>query len=62
MAINKAYIKSKPKIIGWFEEYENCGCVSETVKTKKELLGYCLKHGNNRRKIYAEYKLFAINR
>jgi len=33
---------------GWFEEYK-CGCVSEIVRTKKELLGYCKSHGDDRR-------------
>lgn len=32
---------------GWFEEYR-CGCISETVDRKKDLLGYCEKHGDNR--------------
>lgn len=37
--------------IGWFEEY-GCGCVSEVVKLKKELIGYCAKHGNDRRQVF----------
>ena len=36
----------EPKV-GWFEHYR-CGCVSEIVRTKKELAGYCGKHGDNR--------------
>lgn len=35
----------------WFEEY-TCGCVSEIVSNKDNLLGYCGKHGNDRRKIH----------
>lgn len=35
----------------WFEEYK-CGCVSEVVKTKRELEGYCGKHGSDRRHIH----------
>ena len=29
---------------GWFEAYR-CGCVSEIVARKKDLIGYCGKHG-----------------
>ena len=32
---------------GWFEEYR-CGC-SFMSRTKKELPGYCAKHGDSRR-------------
>ena len=39
------------KRIGWFEEYR-CGCVSETAMTRKDLLGYCGKHGDDRRQIF----------
>lgn len=39
------------KLIGWFEEY-SCGCVSDIVKRKKDLIGYCGIHGNDRRRIY----------
>jgi hypothetical protein len=35
----------------WWEEYA-CGCVSPTVSSRKNLLGYCPKHGANRRVIY----------
>lgn len=41
------------KCVGWWEEYK-CGCVSETVKHKKDLLGYCKFHGDDRRRIYPE--------
>ena len=43
------------KRIGWWEEYR-CGCVSETVKHKKDLTGYCKHHGDDRRRIYPEYE------
>lgn len=36
---------------GWFEEYR-CGCVSETVRFQRDLVGYCPKHGESRRHIY----------
>ena len=35
----------------WFEEYR-CGCVSEIVDRKKDLLGYCGLHGEDRRHIH----------
>ena len=38
----------------WFEEYR-CGCVSESVRTQRELLGYCAKHGASRRRIYPTF-------
>lgn len=38
----KALIR-RPKLLGWFEEY-GCGCISETVKRRKDLLGYCGQH------------------
>lgn len=38
---------------GWFEEYE-CGCVSETVRTRKELAGYCGQHGGDRKGVFRE--------
>lgn len=43
----------RPKVKGWWEEYR-CGCVSETVARKKDLLGYCGKHGENRRQVFPE--------
>jgi hypothetical protein len=36
---------------GWFEEY-TCGCVSPIVRLKRELLGYCPKHGHSRRHVH----------
>jgi hypothetical protein len=47
-------MKNKPELVGYFEEYK-CGCVSETVKNRKDLLGYCGKHGEDKRKIYPVY-------
>jgi len=44
---------SRPKLAGWWEEYR-CGCVSKTVKRKKDLLGYCGKHGDSRRQVFPE--------
>ena len=41
----------RPALDGWFEEYR-CGCVSEIVRFKKELVGYCGTHGDNRRAIF----------
>ena len=38
----------RPIIVGWWEEYR-CGCVSEPVKLKRELLGYCPTHGDDSR-------------
>lgn len=36
---------------GYFEEY-SCGCVSEVVRRKRDLVGYCGKHGNNKRHVH----------
>jgi len=41
------------KVIGWWEDY-TCGCTSETVRYKKDLVGYCPAHGANRRYVYPE--------
>ena len=38
---------------GYWEEYR-CGCVSQACLRKKDLPGYCDKHGSGRRKIYTE--------
>jgi hypothetical protein len=43
----------REKSIGWWEDY-NCGCVSKTVIRKKDLLGYCGKHGDSRRQIFPD--------
>lgn len=42
-----------PKRIGWWEEYR-CGCTGQTEKFKKDLLGYCATHGDDRRYIHPE--------
>ena len=42
--------------VGWWEEYR-CGCISNTVRTKKELLGYCPKHGDDFRHQHKDYKV-----
>jgi len=42
--------KVNPAIGRWLEE-DRCGC-SFVAKTKGELIGYCGKHGENRRNIY----------
>lgn len=42
---------------GWWEEYR-CGCVSELVPRKRDLLGYCGTHGDDptRRSPHRHYK------
>lgn len=35
----------------WFEEYK-CGCLSDYVKNKRDLLGYCPVHGEDRRNVH----------
>jgi hypothetical protein len=42
--------KPKSKKNEWIEEY-SCGCSSST-STRRELLGYCKKHGASRKNIY----------
>ena len=44
------------KTLGWWEEY-SCGCTSDTVKRKRDLLGYCGKHGGDRKNIYPDIKI-----
>jgi len=44
----------KLKLRGYFEEYR-CGCVSETKRRKRDLLGYCSQHGENRRQIFPDF-------
>lgn len=36
---------------GWWEDYR-CGCVSKVVKFKKDLVGYCARHGESRRNVW----------
>lgn len=45
---------ARPKGTGWWEEYR-CGCVSPTVRYKKDLLSYCPKHGEARRQVFPDY-------
>lgn len=45
---------SRPRPTGHYEEYR-CGCVSPTVKRKKDLLGYCAKHGDSYRGRFVEF-------
>ena len=37
--------------MSYFEDYK-CGCVSCIVKSKRELLGYCGVHGDDRREVW----------
>ena len=46
--------EKKDKLKGYWEEYK-CGCSSETVRYKKDLLGYCGTHGKDRRHIHPEF-------
>lgn len=46
-------IKSLPRKVGYFEEYR-CGCTSETEKRRRDLPGYCGKHGDSRRAVFWE--------
>lgn len=41
----------RPRVLGYFEDYE-CGCTSELVRYKKDLLGYCADHGSDRRNVW----------
>lgn len=45
---------TKPRLIGYFEEYA-CGCVSDTEKRRKDLLGYCATHGDDRRQVFKHW-------
>lgn len=47
-AMNSSERGEAPRQVGWWEEYR-CGCVSETVKLKRELPGYCPQHGEDSR-------------
>lgn len=35
----------------WWEEYR-CGCVSEEVTRKADMLGYCRYHGEDRSQVF----------
>lgn len=37
--------------VSWFETY-GCGCVSGDAKRKRDLLGYCATHGDERRHVH----------
>lgn len=37
----------------WYEEYR-CGCVSPLARVKRDLLGYCPRHGNTTARVYKE--------
>ncbi len=37
----------------WFEEYK-CGCVSNVVSKKKDLPGYCPKHGSDMTHVFKQ--------
>jgi hypothetical protein len=41
------------RTIGFWEEYR-CGCVSETVNRRRDLMGYCPKHGEDRRRVHRD--------
>lgn len=45
---------TRRKLKGYYEFYR-CGCVSETVPTKRELLGYCPTHGEDAKEVYRDY-------
>jgi hypothetical protein len=49
--------RNKAMAIGYQEEYRDCGCLSPIVELKKQLVGYCPKHGNGRKTIYRDHKL-----
>jgi hypothetical protein len=38
-------------IRGWFEDYY-CGCVSAVVLHRRDLVGYCGRHGSSRRQVF----------
>lgn len=40
--------KRTPKMV-WYEEYKHCSC-SMVVDTRAELLGYCRRHGHDKRR------------
>lgn len=35
----------------WFEYY-GCGCVSDYVRLKRDLVGYCGQHGDSRTQVF----------
>ncbi len=44
---------------GWFEEYR-CGCISDVTRVRRDLPGYCPKHGDNRRGMFRDTKIGAM--
>lgn len=40
-----------PRAKGWWEEYK-CGCLSDVVARKADLLGYCPVHGYDARRVW----------
>lgn len=53
-AQQKGEAMSRPSLpMGWCEEYV-CGCQSPIVHTKRELPGYCPKHGDDWRNRYQD--------
>lgn len=36
----------------WFEEYKGCTCLSDYMLRKKNLVGYCGKHGGDRNRLH----------
>ena len=47
--------KKENDIENWIEDYKKCGC-SSGAKRKKDLLGYCKIHGNDRNCLYGPLK------
>lgn len=41
----------KTKRVQWSESYR-CGCVSDKVDRKKDLVGYCGQHGEDRNGVF----------
>ena len=41
----------RKRITGWYEHYK-CGCTSDVVARKRDLVGYCGRHGENRSTIH----------
>lgn len=47
---HKVTLTPEERLGKWLEEYKHCGC-SHVAATKAELMGYCSKHANDRRRI-----------
>lgn len=50
---NAGLDEGRPVQVGWYEEYR-CGCVSATERRRKDLVGYCPKHGDSRRHVHRD--------